>query len=353
MGMVICVVFPYPLKPQGVNAGAANATLQLVGALTAVGYHVSVYHPGDLHEEYVDSRGSFITYAANETFKIKCDSLIAVFFDNKTSELERFHVVPACKRAVFYHNAVFNVNDRRLMTFFKTWPDVMFVVSQHSANEARKAGLPDCVVIKNGASFSEQENSGAHSLRGASVYLFVGALVKAKGVDRLIPAFIEFAEDKPEVSLRVVGSSKIWFRDQPDFIAEGAPQIEFLGELVGEQILGQYLEASFILLPSEMEASPLSIIDGMACGCIPIVSNVGGLGELVTHGQTGLVVPEVTIEGILGSLNASWALNHEQRKEMSQRATTSVEDRTWTSAGVSTISALNSAPRRKRWLFRS
>jgi L-malate glycosyltransferase len=47
--------------------------------------------------------------------------------------------------------------------------------------------------------------------------------------------------------------------------------------------------AHVLLLPSELESFGLAALEGMACGVPAIATNVGGLPELVTHGEDGFL----------------------------------------------------------------
>lgn len=50
-------------------------------------------------------------------------------------------------------------------------------------------------------------------------------------------------------------------------------------------------QAHVLLLPSELESFGLAALEGMACGVPPVATQVGGVGELVTHGVDGYLEP--------------------------------------------------------------
>lgn len=50
-------------------------------------------------------------------------------------------------------------------------------------------------------------------------------------------------------------------------------------------------QAYVLLLPSELESFGLVALEGMACGVPPVATQVGGVGELVTHGVDGYLEP--------------------------------------------------------------
>ncbi|MCS6952330.1 MAG: N-acetyl-alpha-D-glucosaminyl L-malate synthase BshA [Bryobacterales bacterium] len=63
--------------------------------------------------------------------------------------------------------------------------------------------------------------------------------------------------------------------------------VTFLGKQSHvERLLPQ---ADVLLLPSEMEAFGLAALEAMACGVPPVATRVGGVPELVTHGEDGFL----------------------------------------------------------------
>jgi N-acetyl-alpha-D-glucosaminyl L-malate synthase BshA len=62
---------------------------------------------------------------------------------------------------------------------------------------------------------------------------------------------------------------------------------------LGEQLkMGHLLsQADLFLLPSEQESFGLAALEALACGVPVVATNVGGLPEVVRHGETGWLVP--------------------------------------------------------------
>jgi glycosyltransferase involved in cell wall biosynthesis len=46
-----------------------------------------------------------------------------------------------------------------------------------------------------------------------------------------------------------------------------------------------------LVLSSHMEASPVSLLEGLACGKPVVATNVGSISETVRHGEHGYLVP--------------------------------------------------------------
>jgi glycosyltransferase involved in cell wall biosynthesis len=67
------------------------------------------------------------------------------------------------------------------------------------------------------------------------------------------------------------------------------PRLRFFGF---EPPASRQLSAlEIFVLPSSWEAFPISILEAMACGVPQVVTDVGGSGEAVSDGETGLVCP--------------------------------------------------------------
>jgi len=81
-----------------------------------------------------------------------------------------------------------------------------------------------------------------------------------------------------------------------------AHRVEFLGNVTPvEGVLGA---GDAFLLPSEEESFGLAALEAMACGVPAVVSNAGGLPELVVPGEGGFVRPVGDVTGMAADLVA-------------------------------------------------
>ena len=64
-----------------------------------------------------------------------------------------------------------------------------------------------------------------------------------------------------------------------------------LGAKTGGELARLLAQADLFLLPSETESFGLAALESLACGVPVIASDVGGLPEVIRHGETGLLVP--------------------------------------------------------------
>lgn len=70
--------------------------------------------------------------------------------------------------------------------------------------------------------------------------------------------------------------------------------ITFLGKQ--DHVERLFPQAKVLLMPSEHEAFGLAALEGMACGVVPVATQVGGVAELITAGVDGFLEPVGDVE---------------------------------------------------------
>lgn len=85
------------------------------------------------------------------------------------------------------------------------------------------------------------------------------------------------------------------------------------------------------VLPSRYEGLPLSVVEAMVCGVPVVVSAVNSVGDLVTHGETGMLAPPRR-PAALGAAIEHLLDNPQEAARMAARARVQVDDRYGTRA---------------------
>ena len=131
------------------------------------------------------------------------------------------------------------------------------------------------------------------------IILFVGRMVKAKGVHVLIKALakIKKACNKEFIAIFIGdGEHKAYFETLARFLNINA---DFLGK-VSEEILEEYYkEADLVVVPSLFpELFGLVILEAMSYGKPVIASRIGGIPELVLHEETGFLFEPNNVDAL-------------------------------------------------------
>ncbi len=135
----------------------------------------------------------------------------------------------------------------------------------------------------------------------------VGRLVHEKGFHVLVDAAPQVLAAAPDAKFVVAGTGPAWEDLQRRADERGlGPKIYFPGFITDEARDGLLKLADVAVFPSLYEPFGIVALEAMAAKAPVVVSSVGGLGEVVKHGETGITVfpdnPQSLAWGILHTL---------------------------------------------------
>jgi len=155
-------------------------------------------------------------------------------------------------------------------------------------------------------------------------------LIPKKGIETTLRAFARFQRQYPGARLTVAGEGPLeeTLRELAQDLGV-ASQVSFPGFVSQAKLRDLLYQSHFFLHPSvtgpdgDREGVPNAVLEAMATG-LPVAATVhGGIPEAVTHGQTGLLVPEHDDEALAGAL-LTLAADPDQFAAMSVNAGQSV-----------------------------
>jgi glycosyltransferase involved in cell wall biosynthesis len=141
--------------------------------------------------------------------------------------------------------------------------------------------------------------------------LFLGHLLRDKGVYDLVRAFARIARRLPRLQLVLGGVGEI------DKVRELSAQLEIQdrvscpGWLDPEHKAAALASGTVFVLPSYAEGMPMALLEAMSWGLPVIATPVGGIPQLVENEVSGLLVAPGDIDGLadrIGRLMADSAL---------------------------------------------
>jgi glycosyltransferase involved in cell wall biosynthesis len=158
--------------------------------------------------------------------------------------------------------------------------------------------------------------------------LCIGRLVPEKRFDRFLRVLAEVRRTAKQPVRGVIvtsnspGNGLAALRNQARELGLLSDGVEFVE--ASANIASVYHEADICVLTSDFEGTPNVLLEAMACGLPVVATRVGGVPEIVTHGETGFLADRDDEQGICSALLAlieSPAL----RREMGDRARRYIE----------------------------
>lgn len=128
---------------------------------------------------------------------------------------------------------------------------------------------------------------------GTVTFIFIGRVVRDKGVTELVRAFDRLSRDyRGKVRLLMVGPYEPDLDPVDDSIRMIIKENTSIAH-VGHQadVRPWIASADVLVLPSYREGFPNSVLEGGAMGIPVIVTDVNGADEIITSGVNGLIVP--------------------------------------------------------------
>ena len=136
-------------------------------------------------------------------------------------------------------------------------------------------------------------------------FVFVGRIVRDKGMNELMEAFLRVRE-KHQVRLMLVGR----FEDTLDPISDEARKaikecddIVYAGPQFGKDLLAYYAAADCFVFPSYREGFPNTVLEAGAMGLPSVVTDINGSREIIENGKNGLIVPSKDAEALAEAMS--------------------------------------------------
>jgi glycosyltransferase involved in cell wall biosynthesis len=187
---------------------------------------------------------------------------------------------------------------RKADLFVSVSSEITTELTTNGVNSAKIRYIPNPVDVKRFTPANSYQRAIVRSRLGLlqedKIFIFTGRLVAYKGLPLLVSVWKEIQKRHMHVKLLLVGCGG---NDMHN--CEGALREYVESNSLHDSIyltgavsnVEEYLQASDVFVfPTENEAFGISLIEAMACG-LPVISTpVGGVKDIITHRQNGLLV---------------------------------------------------------------
>lgn len=147
------------------------------------------------------------------------------------------------------------------------------------------------------------------------VFLHPGRITEAKNQIVLVKVFNRLISED-DVVLLIAGQKQdmqIWSELEP-YLNE---RIIYLGER--SDVRDLLAESDAFCLPSIWEGMPVTLLEALSVGCIPICSPVGGIPEVITNGENGFLSSDSSEEAYYKALKSFVSCTNIEVMDMKQK----------------------------------
>jgi glycosyltransferase involved in cell wall biosynthesis len=149
-------------------------------------------------------------------------------------------------------------------------------------------------------------------------FLWVGRLEQNKDPMTVIRAMIQFFEKEPAARLYMIFQEKQLLVEVQHQIALAGmnKRIILVGNVSYSELQHWYSAADYYISGSHREAQGYSLSEAMACGCVPIVTEIPPAMKVIDDGRLGYYYPAGNVEALVSLLSS---LDQRKREVLSAK----------------------------------
>lgn len=132
--------------------------------------------------------------------------------------------------------------------------------------------------------------------------LFLGEVSRRKGIYELVRALARVAERVPTVELVCGGAGAVEEIRSLAVELGVADRVVCAGWLDAQRKQAELARASVFVLPSYAEGMPMALLEAMSWGLPVVTTPVGGVPQVITDEENGLLVPSGDIEALAAAI---------------------------------------------------
>ena len=152
------------------------------------------------------------------------------------------------------------------------------------------------------------------------VFLFVGRIVKDKGINELVGAFNRLSKEYTNISLLLVGAEEKNLNpisEEASFIIKQNPKIFAVGRK--EDVKPYMILSDAFVLPSYREGFGMVLIEAGALGKPCITTDIIGCNEIILPNENGVIIPSKDEEALYRAME-NFLLHPEEVQCMAEKA---------------------------------
>lgn len=134
--------------------------------------------------------------------------------------------------------------------------------------------------------------------KDGKILLFLSRMIRGKGAYELLDAFTLLNDRYDDLELIMAGDGPERGGLMEKAAALKLTNVSFPGYIRSKDKHRALKKACIFLLPSRSEGCPVSLLEAMGAGLVPVVTAAGGIKDVILPGQTAVLLEKVSAEAI-------------------------------------------------------
>ena len=203
------------------------------------------------------------------------------------------------RMVVHIHGGIFLTSNcipfpfRQILKCVFSWQVPFITLSEKEAETLRNkfyakhvVSLPNCIDLREAKTFERKYREGSIPLTLG----YLGRIAQTKGMDYLFLACRMLKERHIPFRLKLAGAEEVEGLYLPKFMKMLDGQFEYLGIVNGESKNTFLKDIDVLVMPTFFEGLPMSLLECMSYGVVPVITPVGSIPTVVTDQQNGIFI---------------------------------------------------------------
>ena len=199
------------------------------------------------------------------------------------------HIHSSGFKKIFFN---YNFLNKFIINKINKYIDLLIVLSESFKEELIIEGVKSekVIVLYNFQNFITNKFNVFNN-NSVKRLLFLGSINREKGILDLIKAVSKINKDGYILNVAGKFMDSKTKKEILHFVNQNnlRENVVFLGYIQGNEKRDILLNSDIMILPSYGEGLPISILEGMAAGCVIIATEVGSIPEIIKNGQNGFL----------------------------------------------------------------
>jgi len=162
---------------------------------------------------------------------------------------------------------------------------------------------------------NKEESRRRCGMTGTPNFLWVGRLNTNKDPETVVKAFLEYTKVNPAARLYMIYQTTEKLREI-EALCVNQEAIKLIGQQQHDELQHWYSAADYFITGSHRESCGYALLEAMACGCVPIVTQIPSFMKITGNGKAGFNYAPGNVPQLVSLLSGLRSGNEDPGREV-------------------------------------